>query len=246
MSRRLDLQAKEGLALLNGTQATWRQGSSAGAGPGNCSIMADLAGAMSLEALKGSPVAFDARIHQARPHRGTSPRCGTLIAVPARKRDSRVAPRLRPVQDAYSLRCMPQVHGPVRECLEYVRGVAAVEINSATDNPLVFADRRRDSFRRQLSRAVSRTRVRLPGNLAFSTGKYFRAPHRTTAQSGIWRPAAVPCGQSRTELRFHDRAGCGCSSLERKQSAVASSVRRFHSDIRQQRRPRARWRWELR
>jgi histidine ammonia-lyase len=94
---------------------------------------------MSLEALQGTPTAFDERIQMARPHRGQ-----ILVAERLRRfleqseiRKSHIdCPR---VQDAYSLRCMPQVHGPVRDCLDYVRKTVEVELNSATDNPLIFA-----------------------------------------------------------------------------------------------------------
>jgi len=136
----LDLQAKEGLALLNGTQATLATGLISWRRARQLLDMSDLAGAMSLEALKGSPVAFDERIHQARPHRGQVEVAERLTRF---LRDSEIRESHMDcgrIQDAYSLRCIPQVHGPVRECMEYVRGVAAVEINSATDNPLVFAD----------------------------------------------------------------------------------------------------------
>jgi histidine ammonia-lyase len=135
----LDLKAKEGLALLNGTQATLATGIICLRRARQLLDMADLAGAMSLEALKGSPVAFDARIHEARPHRGqlqVAERLSRFLRESEIRESHLDCGR---VQDAYSLRCMPQVHGPVRECLEYVRNVASVELNSATDNPLVFA-----------------------------------------------------------------------------------------------------------
>src|SRR4030095_2207894 len=89
---------------------------------------------------KGTPIAFDPRIHEARPHPGQVQVAERLLRF---LRDSEIRQshlNCARVQDAYSLRCMPQVHGPVRECLEYVRAVCAIEINSATDNPLVFAD----------------------------------------------------------------------------------------------------------
>jgi histidine ammonia-lyase len=136
----LQLQAKEGLALLNGTQATLATGLISWRRAKQLLDMADLAGAMSLEALKGSPVAFDERIHQARPHAGqlqVAERLSRFLRESEIRQSHIDCGR---IQDAYSLRCMPQVHGPVRECIEYVRTVAAVEINSATDNPLVFAD----------------------------------------------------------------------------------------------------------
>jgi len=136
----IDLQAKEGLALLNGTQATLATGLISCRRARELVDMADLAGAMSLEALKGSPVAFDSRIHEARPHPGqrrVAERLSRFLEASEIRQSHIDCGR---IQDAYSLRCMPQVHGPVRECLEYVDRVASVEMNSATDNPLVFAD----------------------------------------------------------------------------------------------------------
>jgi histidine ammonia-lyase len=136
----LDLRAKEGLALLNGTQATLATGLIRWRRAKQLLDMADLAAAMSLEALEGSPVAFDPRIHQARPHRGqlqVAERLSRFLRESEIRQSHIDCGR---IQDAYSLRCVPQVHGPVRECLEYVHSVATVEINSATDNPLVFAD----------------------------------------------------------------------------------------------------------
>jgi histidine ammonia-lyase len=136
----LQLQAKEGLSLLNGTQATLATGLISWRRAKQLLDMADLAGAMSLEALKGSPVAFDERIHQARPHHGqlqVAERLSRFLQESEIRQSHIDCGR---IQDAYSLRCIPQVHGPVRECVEYVRTVAAVEINSATDNPLVFAN----------------------------------------------------------------------------------------------------------
>jgi histidine ammonia-lyase len=136
----LDLQAKEGLALLNGTQATLATGIISFHRAKQLIDMADLAGAMSLEALKGSPVAFDRRIHLARPHPGqfeVAERLSRFLGG-SEIRESHID--CGRIQDAYSLRCMPQVHGPVRDCLDNVRKTATVELNSATDNPLIFAD----------------------------------------------------------------------------------------------------------
>lgn len=134
------LAAKEGLALLNGTQAMTAVGALAVARGLRVAKLADLAGAMSLEALMGTPAAFDPRIHEARPHAGQIAAAahlmrlmeGSEIREAHRQHDSRV-------QDAYCLRCMPQVHGAVRGVLEHVRGVLEIEAGSATDNPLVFA-----------------------------------------------------------------------------------------------------------
>jgi histidine ammonia-lyase len=133
------LTAKEGLALLNGTQAMTAVGALAVSRAKRVVELSDLSGAMSLEALKGTPAAFDARIHEARPHAGQIASAehllrlleGSEIRESHREGDTRV-------QDAYCLRCMPQVHGAVRGVLEHVAGVLETEAGSATDNPLVF------------------------------------------------------------------------------------------------------------
>lgn len=136
-----DLQAKEGLALLNGTQAMHAVGGLALWRAQRLAQVADVAGAMTLEALKGTPVAFDERIHNARPHPGQ-----IAVARHLREllRDSEIrASHLEGdsrVQDAYSLRCIPQVHGAVRGALAHCEEVLAIESGSATDNPLVFVD----------------------------------------------------------------------------------------------------------
>ena len=137
----LRLEAKEGLALLNGTQAMGAVGALALARAWRVTRLADLAGAMSLEALRGTPAAFDPRIHQARPHSGQIDAARHLIDLladsPIRESHRTNDPR---VQDAYCLRCMPQVHGAVRGALVHVEQVIAIESGSATDNPLIFVD----------------------------------------------------------------------------------------------------------
>lgn len=137
----LNLEAKEGLALLNGTQAMAAVGGLALHRAERLTRLADVAGAMTLEALKGTPVAFDERIHNARPHGGQSEVAKHLRELLRKSeiRQSHVENDPR-VQDAYSLRCMPQVHGAVRDALAHVRGVIETETGSATDNPLVFTD----------------------------------------------------------------------------------------------------------
>ncbi|HYX31397.1 MAG TPA: histidine ammonia-lyase [Pyrinomonadaceae bacterium] len=137
----LQLEAKEGIALLNGTQAMAAVGGLALHRAGQVARAADVAGAMTLEALKGTPAAFDERIHAARPHSGQNEVAAHLREL---LRDSQIReshlendPR---VQDAYSLRCMPQVHGAVRDALTHARETVEIETGSATDNPLVFVD----------------------------------------------------------------------------------------------------------
>jgi histidine ammonia-lyase len=137
----LQLAAKEGLALLNGTQAMAAVGGLAVARAHRLVRLADLAGAMSLDALLGTPVAFDPRIHQARPHGGQIASAAHLVALMqgSEIRESHREHCSR-VQDAYCLRCMPQVHGAVRGVLAHVASVVQTETGSATDNPLVFPD----------------------------------------------------------------------------------------------------------
>ena len=137
----LQLEVKEGLALLNGTQAMGAVGGLALHRAERLVRLADVAGAMTLEALRGTPVAFDERIHEARPHPGQ-------IAVAAHLRELLRDSEIRAshvdndprVQDAYSLRCMPQVHGAFRAALGHAREVVEIESGSATDNPLVFSE----------------------------------------------------------------------------------------------------------
>jgi histidine ammonia-lyase len=135
------LAAKEGLALLNGTQAMAGVGGLALLRGERVAKLADLAGAMTLEALRDTPTAFDARIHDARPHWGQQASAAHLRELlqnsEIRKSHLHGDPR---VQDAYSLRCMPQVHGAVRMALRHARETVEIESGSATDNPLIFAE----------------------------------------------------------------------------------------------------------
>ncbi|HEV2880424.1 MAG TPA: histidine ammonia-lyase [Pyrinomonadaceae bacterium] len=139
--RPVELEAKEGLALLNGTQALAAVGALALRRAGQLARAADVAGAMSLEALRGTPAAFDARIHDARPHLGQSEAAAHLrhLLRESEIRESHLENDPR-VQDAYSLRCMPQVHGAARDCFRQARAVVEIETGAATDNPLIFAD----------------------------------------------------------------------------------------------------------
>ena len=135
----VELQAKEGLALLNGTQAMHAVGGLALLRAKRLSRVADVSGAMSLEALKGTPVAFDPRLQNARPHPGQKAVAKHLLSIlegsEIRQSHLKEDPR---IQDAYSLRCMPQVHGAVRDALSHCENVLLIESGSATDNPLVF------------------------------------------------------------------------------------------------------------
>src|SRR3989440_1215568 len=137
----LRLEAKEGLALLNGTQAMHAVGGLALLRAKRVARVADVSGAMSLEALKGTPVAFDPRLQDARPHPGQKAAAEHLLSLveDSEIRQSHLTDDPR-VQDAYSLRCMPQVHGAVRGALTHCEDILLIESASATDNPLVFAE----------------------------------------------------------------------------------------------------------
>jgi histidine ammonia-lyase len=135
------LEAKEGLSLLNGTQGMLALLSLALYDADILADTADVAAALSLDALRGSPGAFDSRIMHARayPGAGTTARNLAHLNEGSQIRESHRPPEKDPrVQDAYSLRCTPQVHGAVRDSLVFAREMALVELNSATDNPLVF------------------------------------------------------------------------------------------------------------
>src|SRR5205823_9550287 len=132
--------AKEGLSLINGTQVSTALLAEALVRARHLARVADVAGAMTVEATKSSVRPFDARIQEIRPHPGQ-------IACAANLRllleDSEIIPShagCPKVQDAYSIRCMPQVHGSTRSTIEHATRIVECEMNSATDNPLVFAD----------------------------------------------------------------------------------------------------------
>lgn len=134
------LRPKEGLALINGTQVMAAIG---------CLVVEDaelllknaqIAGSMSLEALKGTSKAFDEKVHAARPHAGQMRCAANMRKIVAQSQIIASHVNCEKVQDAYTLRCIPQVYGAIVDTIEYAKKVLEVEINSATDNPLIFAD----------------------------------------------------------------------------------------------------------
>lgn len=147
--------AKDASALINGSTVSLAYGVLAMEDARNLLKLADIALSLVLEALRGELAAFDPRVHKARPHlgqglvarnilriAGDSKRCGEaarqlIFPDEGRAPGSKAPPR---VQDVYSLRCAPQVHGPVRQAVDYISGILGTEINSATDNPLIFDD----------------------------------------------------------------------------------------------------------
>jgi histidine ammonia-lyase len=135
----LTLEAKEGISIINGTHFMSGIGALCLERARRCIQVADLAGALSLEALMGTPAAFDPRLMDARPHPGQRMAADHLRNLLKGSRIVESHHYCRRVQDAYSLRCIPQVHGAVRDALHYADEVLRVEINSAVDNPLVFS-----------------------------------------------------------------------------------------------------------
>jgi len=136
------LEAKEGIALNNGTQAMTALGVLALVDAEQLADVADIVAAMTLEAVKGKSAPFATQVHITRPHAGQLVSARNIRSV---IRGSKLLDRVdedtrEKVQDSYSLRCAPQVHGASRDATVYVRRVIETEINSATDNPLIFAD----------------------------------------------------------------------------------------------------------
>lgn len=140
----LQLGPKEGLALINGTQQISALGAEALWRAQNLAVTADAVTALTLEALQGTVTAFFPEIHRARPHAGQSRSARTMRSL----LHSSVYPSeialshatCNKVQDAYSLRCAPQVHGVVYDTINFVKGILETEMNSATDNPMVFSE----------------------------------------------------------------------------------------------------------
>ncbi len=136
----LRLEAKEGLALINGTQLMAAQGALAVLQGQRLCVAADIVGAMSLEANKGTARPFDERVVAVRPHPGALACAANLRALLRESPIMESHAQCGRVQDAYSFRCMPQVHGASRDALAWAAQVLQREINSVTDNPLVFLD----------------------------------------------------------------------------------------------------------
>ncbi len=134
------LGPKEGLALINGTQAMTAVGIGICLDARDLLVQADVVGAMSLEALRGTDAAFSARAMKLRPHPGQAASAANLRRLLAKSAIHASHKDCGKVQDAYSLRCMPQVHGTARDAMAYVEEVVLREANAVTDNPVVFHD----------------------------------------------------------------------------------------------------------
>ena len=135
----LTLEAKEGLALINGTQPSTAVAALALAGAGRLANAADLAAALSIDALRGSMRPFDPRVHEARPHRGQQRSAAIIRRLLEGSEINKSHEHCGRVQDAYSLRCAAQVHGAARDGMRFAREIVETEANAVTDNPMVFA-----------------------------------------------------------------------------------------------------------
>jgi histidine ammonia-lyase len=134
------LGAKEGLALINGTQVSTAVLALALDGAERLSRAADITAALSIDALMGSMHPFEPRIHAPRPFAGQAAAADNLLRLLEHSGINLSHANCGRVQDAYSMRCAPQVHGAAREALSWIRHIVSVEMNAATDNPMVFAD----------------------------------------------------------------------------------------------------------
>ena len=139
----LTLKAKEGLALINGTQVMTAVGLLALLRAEQLCKVADIAGACTLDALKGSFRVFDLDIDRVRPHPGSFAVSKNFKRLGLQDEIAESHRFCKKIQDAYSLRCIPQVHGAVRDALTYVRKTLEIEVNSVTDNPLIFATKKK-------------------------------------------------------------------------------------------------------
>jgi histidine ammonia-lyase len=136
----LQLEAGEGLALVNGTQVMTAVGGLALYNAGLLARLTDISAAMSLEVLMGSRTEFDPKIHAVRPHPGQAAVADNMARITQHSEIITSHKDCSRVQDAYTLRCSPQVHGATKDVIRYCRGVIETEMNSSTNNPLIFAD----------------------------------------------------------------------------------------------------------
>ena len=236
----LVLEAKETISLINGTQAMLAVGTLALLAAETLVDSADVLGGLCCDALKGTDAAFDERIHKARPHSGqmkTAANLRRMLEGSQIRESHRDCGR---VQDAYSLRCIPQVHGAVRDTLAHCREVFETEANSAVDNPLVFITDAKNAegdvisggnfHGEPLAFALDFLAIALSALAGISERRIERLVNPALSE-GL--PPFLAAGR-RTEFRLHDAAGHGGGTGQREQSAGASRVGRFDHDFRQQ------------
>ncbi|EYE88076.1 histidine ammonia-lyase [Fervidicella metallireducens AeB] len=138
----IELVSKEGLALINGTQVMTSVGALAVYDAINLAKAQDIVGALTVEALRGITDAYYHRVHEVRPQHGQMKCAKNMLSLLDGSQYTTRQGELR-VQDAYTLRCIPQIHGASKDAINYVKGIVEIEINAATDNPLIFEDEER-------------------------------------------------------------------------------------------------------
>jgi histidine ammonia-lyase len=135
----VELTSKEGLALINGTQVLTAVGALTTYDAKNLAKLADISASLTLEALNGIVDAYDERVHKVRPHKGQMDTAKNFLRIVKDSERTTRQGEIR-VQDAYTLRCLPQIHGASKDAINYVLGKVHIEMNGVTDNPLIFAD----------------------------------------------------------------------------------------------------------
>ncbi len=194
---------------------------------------ADIACALSVEALQGSRVSFRPEIQALRPLPGQAASAANLLRLVDGSAIIESHRWCDKVQDAYSLRCAPQVHGACRDLLDYAERTIAVELNAATDNPLVFVETRRARLERELPRSAARLRARRGGDGARRVREHLRAARRAAHEPvAFGRAAGVPDARRRPELGLHDPAVRRGGARQREQGALPSGERRLDPDER--------------
>ena len=227
------LQAKEGLSLVNGTQFMAALAALGLIRADRLANTADIACALSLEALQGSRTSFLPQIQALRPLPGQAASAANVLQL---LEDSAINEAHRwcdQVQDAYSLRCAPQVHGASRDLLDYVRQTVSIELNAATDNPLVLVEDEMLVSNGNFHGQPLALRARRAGDGGRGAREHRRAARRAARQpEPLRRPARVPDRRRRAQLRLHDPAVRRRLARQREQGARAPGVGRLDPDER--------------
>ena len=208
-SHRSRSEPKEGLALINGTQVSTAVLALALAGAERLSRAADIGAALSIDALMGSMHPFEPRIHEPRPFAGQAASADNLLRLLDGSGINASHVNCGRVQDAYSMRCAPQVHGAAREALSWIRHIVDDRDERRDGQPDGVRRIRRDGVGRQLPRRAAGARRRSPSDGRGPAGDDQRAAIGTTGQSGVERAAGVPHRAWRPAIGPDDRAGDG-------------------------------------
>ncbi len=227
------LASKEGISLVNGTQAMLAVGCLELLQAETLAFAADTVCAMTLDGLRGTPRAFDPRLHEVRPHPGQLASAANLARLleASEIRESHIT--CRRVQDAYSLRCAPQVHGAVRDTLAEARRCFEIELNSVTDNPLVFGDEiiSGGNFHGEpLALQLDSLAVAMTVLAGISERRIDRLVNPALNEE---LPPFLT-GHAGPRIRIHDAASHSGRSGGGESRAVASGFNRFHHNQRQQ------------